>query len=143
MAILISSTYVEGHAQRDGLRWIVEAREFDDPTLQRTHGRIEYGPVDVSKVDLQAIMDERSVAILAEHAVREQEKADQDAVDAKVLSALDGLVKAGTITEDDLRKTGLPVPSEKQAAVVVADIEAVQCPTALSTTSRPATARTV
>ncbi|MEK9809454.1 MAG: hypothetical protein VW362_03335 [Candidatus Nanopelagicales bacterium] len=57
---IVSSTYIIGHAQRDGSRYVTETHVWDtgDPLTV-----IEYGPIQTDGKDLQAIADARAAQL--------------------------------------------------------------------------------
>lgn len=67
---IVSSTYVAGHAQANGSRYVTETHVWDTgdpPTV------IEYGPIMTDSVDLQAIADARAVQLQEQAAQAEFE----------------------------------------------------------------------
>lgn len=111
--MIVASSAVSGHAQRDGRRYVVEMHEHDDGSVER----IEYGPIATNRVDLQSIADARARVMndeRAEQGVVQQERKEAEEKAAAVLAAA---VTRGELTEDELRKAGLPVPSERATAV--------------------------
>lgn len=68
MAAIVASTFVLGHAQRNGTRYVTETHEWDDGN--RTV--LEYGPVP-DTVDYQAVANARAVQIMEQMAQQEFE----------------------------------------------------------------------
>lgn len=70
MASIVSSTFILGHAQRNGARYVTETHTWDSglpPTV------IEYGPVP-DTVDHQAVADARAAQIMEQMAQQEFEE---------------------------------------------------------------------
>lgn len=66
---IVSSTFVLGHAQRDGTRYVTETHTWDDGATTV----LEYGPVP-DTVNHQAIANARAVQIQEQAAQREFEE---------------------------------------------------------------------
>ena len=111
--MITSSTVAAGHAQRDGRRYVVETHAHDDGSVER----IEYGPITTHRVDLQAIADGRARALNDERATQGVVQQERKAAEEKATAVLAAAVTKGDLTEDEIRKAGLPVPSERAAAV--------------------------
>ncbi len=70
MASIVSSTFVLGHAQRNGTRYVTETHTWDSglpPTI------IEYGPVP-DTVNHQAVANARAVQLMEQAAQAEFEE---------------------------------------------------------------------
>lgn len=113
---IVSSAASAGHAQRDGRRYVVETHEHDDGSVER----IEYGPIVTNMVDLQAIADERARSMNDERAERGVEQQERKAAEEKAAAVLAAAVTRGELTEDEIRKAGFPVPSERAAVAAEA-----------------------
>lgn len=101
---IISSTYTVGHAQASGLHYVTETHTWDTGEVSR----LEYGPLP-SKTDFQSIANARAQQIEADRIKVEAEKIEKEAADAKLATVIDAAVKAGTLTKEDIEKTGLSV----------------------------------
>lgn len=107
--MIVSSTFaIDTHEQRGGGRYVIE-RHTDDA------GRVyQVGPyLAPSKFDVAARMAARALEIDAQMAAVAAEKQEREAADAKVVAVLDAAVKAGTLTEDEIKRAGYTAPSEK------------------------------
>lgn len=69
MASIISSTYVLGHAQANGTRYVTETHTWDSGLPATV---IEYGPVP-DTVNYQTVADARATQIMAQMADQEFE----------------------------------------------------------------------
>lgn len=109
--MIVASSAVAGHPQRDVRHYVVETHRHDDGGVER----IEYGPISTNRVDLQAIADERARAMNDERAQQGVEQQERKAAEDKAAAVLAAAVTRGELTEDELRKAGLPVPRERAA----------------------------
>ena len=101
---IISSTYTVGHAQASGLHYVVEVHTWDTGEVTK----LEYGPLP-SKTDFQAIANARARQIEADRIKVEAERIEKEAADAKLATVIDAAIKAGTLTKEDVEKTGIDV----------------------------------
>jgi len=117
--MIVASSAVAGHPQRDGRHYVVETHRHDDGSVEV----LEYGPIVTSKVDLQAIADERAQRLNAERADQATDAQDRKAAEDKALAVLAAALGKGELTEDELRKAGLPVPSDRVADAIEVAID--------------------
>jgi hypothetical protein len=106
---IVSSTHtVDAHPQRGGGRYVVE-RHTDDV------GRVfTVGPwLAPDKFDVAARVVARALEIDAQFERDALDKQEREAADAKVVAVLDTAVKAGALTEEEIKRAGYTAPSGK------------------------------
>jgi hypothetical protein len=105
---IVSSTHtIDAHQQQGGGRYVIE-RHTDDAGVVH-----QVGPwLAPEGFDVAARVTARAVALDAQIAAVALEAQERIAADAKVIAVLDTAVKAGTLTDEEIKKAGYTAPSE-------------------------------
>lgn len=95
---IVSSIYTFDPADPDGSRWCAERHELDDGRV--VHGLYKW----TSKIDADDHLARGAAELEINLALRaEEDQATQDA-QAKVDAVLDAAIKAGTLTEEEVKR---------------------------------------